>query len=159
MPTAPASPAAAPSVVDALRSSHRRILASAVTPALVTAVLVVALGAVRAGAAGALGGAVGSVLVFLFFGAGLWVMRATVGLSPQVAMLAAVGSYAGKVVLLAVALGLLKDVQSLDRTVFALGAFAVGTVWLLGEVLGFARARVPLVDPGQVSGAGREGAR
>ncbi|MGN6599571.1 MAG: hypothetical protein ACTHMW_09885 [Actinomycetes bacterium] len=149
MTTAPASPAAtSPSVVEALRTSHRRILLAAMLPAAVTAVLVVALGALRAGTAGAVGGAVGSVLVFLFFGAGLWVMRATAGLSPQVAMLAALASYAGKVILLAIALGLLKDVDALDRTVFALGAFAVGTVWLLGEVLGFARARVPLVDAG-----------
>lgn len=155
MPTAPASPAATPSVVDALRTSHRRILVSAMVPAAVTAVIVVALGALRAGSAGAVGGAVGSVLVFLFFGAGLWVMRATAGLSPQLAMLAAMASYAGKVVLLAVALGLLKDVSALDRTVFALGAFAVGTVWLLGEVLGFARARVPLVDPAASEGRSR----
>lgn len=153
MTTAPASPAAtSPSVVEALRTSHRRILLAAMLPAAVTAVLVVALGALRAGTAGAVGGAVGSVLVFLFFGAGLWVMRATAGLSPQVAMLAALASYAGKVILLAIALGLLKDVDALDRTVFALGAFAVGTVWLLGEVLGFARARVPLVDAGTGTG-------
>lgn len=135
-------------MLDSHRPDHQRtLIRSAVIPAAVAAVLAIAVGTLARGVPGLVGAVVGALLVVVFFGAGLWVVLATADLAPVVSMVAALGSYVGKVVLFGLALALLKDVETLDRTTFALAAVAVALVWMVGEVIGVARARTPLVDP------------
>jgi ATP synthase protein I len=110
------------------------------------AVVAVVLGAVLRGVPGLVGALLGAVLGL---GAGLittLVMRGTARTSPAGVMIGAMTSLAGKILLLMLFLVAFRDTTLFDNRAFGFTLLAVTIGWIAGEVVGFVRAKAPVLD-------------
>jgi ATP synthase protein I len=106
----------------------------------------VVLGAVLRGTPGLVGALLG---VVLGLAAGLvttLVMRGTARTSPAGVMIGAMTSLAGKILLLMLFLVAFRDTALFDNRVFGFALLAVTIGWIAGEVVGFVRAKAPVLD-------------
>ena len=104
------------------------------------------LGFVLRGVPGVVGALIGAVLGL---GAGLittLVMRGTARTSPAGVMIGAMTSLAGKILLLMLFLVAFRGTTLFDNRAFGFTLLAVTIGWIAGEVVGFVRARVPVLD-------------
>jgi ATP synthase protein I len=98
------------------------------------------------GTSGVVGALIGAVLGLL---AGLittLVMRGTARTSPAGVMLGAMVSLAGKVLLLMLFLVIFRGTTLFDNRAFGFTLLAVTVGWIAGEVVGFVRAKIPVLD-------------
>ena len=122
-------------------------MTSVVLPTLAVAVAAVLVAGVTAGPAGALGAAVGGMLVLGFFSLTHQVLGRTRDLPPELALVVALGLYTAKVVALALcfvalsASGLLGE--QLHRAGLALTVIVCTVVWTIAEVRAAMGARIP----------------
>lgn len=125
------------------------MLRTALWPGLATVVVGVALSAVFAGAAGAVGALIGGALAFASSLATLWLMRRTSALSPQVVMAAGIGGMLGKMILLLVVMIVLGEASWLHRESLAFTMLATVLVWAAMEAVAFRRTKIPtlIIDP------------
>jgi ATP synthase protein I len=110
------------------------------------AVAAVVLGAVLRGTPGLVGALLG---VALGLAAGLvttLVMRGTARTSPAGVMIGAMTSLAGKILLLMLFLVAFRDTALFDNRAFGFTLLAVTIGWIAGEVVGFVRAKAPVLD-------------
>ena len=110
------------------------------------AVIAVVLGAVLRGTPGVIGALLGAVLGLV---AGLittLVMRGTARTSPAGVMIGAMMSLAGKILLLMLFLVAFRDTTLFDNRAFGFTLLAVTVGWIAGEVVGFVRAKAPVLD-------------
>ncbi len=106
----------------------------------------VVLGAVLRGTPGLIGALIG---VVLGLAAGLvttLVMRGTARTSPAGVMIGAMTSLAGKILLLMLFLVAFRDTTLFDNRAFGFSLLAVTVAWIAGEVVGFVRAKAPVLD-------------
>ena len=106
----------------------------------------VVLGGVLRGTPGLVGALIG---VVLGLAAGLittLVMRGTARTSPAGVMIGAMTSLAGKILLLMLFLVAFRGTTLFDNRVFGFTLLAVTVGWIAGEVIGFVRAKVPVLD-------------
>jgi ATP synthase protein I len=106
----------------------------------------VVLGAVLRGTPGLVGALIG---VVLGLAAGLvttLVMRGTARTSPAGVMIGAMTSLAGKILLLMLFLVAFRDTTLFDNRAFGFSLLAVTVAWIAGEVVGFVRAKAPVLD-------------
>ncbi|WP_405145221.1 hypothetical protein OG589_00705 [Sphaerisporangium sp. NBC_01403] len=130
-----------------MQANDVRALKGAAVPTIAVGLVVVVVAALMAGTKGALGAAIGVVVVAAFFTAGLVAVTWAGRVSPQMMMLAAVLGYLVKVILLMVLLSSFSD-----ATAFAPGAFGWSVVictivWTIGEVRAFLKLKMLYVDP------------
>jgi ATP synthase protein I len=110
------------------------------------AVAAVVLGAVLRGTPGLVGALLG---VALGLAAGLvttLVMRGTARTSPAGVMIGAMTSLAGKILLLMLFLVAFRETTLFDNRAFGFSLLAVTLAWIAGEVVGFVRAKAPVLD-------------
>ena len=74
------------------------------------------------------------------------VMRGTARTSPAGVMIGAMASLAGKILLLMLFLVAFRGTTLFDNRAFAFTLLAVTIAWIAGEVVGFVRAKVPVLD-------------
>lgn len=135
----------APHVKTVLRlaaAMQRHALLIAVPVAVISAVAAVVL----RGTAGLVGALIGIVLGLV---AGLIttaVMRGTARTSPAGVMIGAMTSLAGKILLLMLFLVAFRGTTLFDNRAFAFTLLAVTIAWIAGEVVGFVRAKAPVLD-------------
>jgi ATP synthase protein I len=106
----------------------------------------VVLGAVLRGTPGLIGALIG---VVLGLAAGLvttLVMRGTARTSPAGVMIGAMTSLAGKILLLMLFLVAFRETTLFDNRAFGFSLLAVTLAWIAGEVVGFVRAKAPVLD-------------
>jgi ATP synthase protein I len=135
----------APHVRTVLRlaaAMQRHAVALAVPVAVVAAVLA----AVLRGTPGLIGAVIGAVLGLTAGAVSTLVMRGTARTSPAGVMIGAMTSFAGKVLLLMVFLVAFRGTTLFDNRAFGLTLLAVTVAWIAGEVVGFVRARPPVLD-------------
>jgi hypothetical protein len=119
------------------------MLRGGLIPAVVVAVVVVVLAGVLAGGAG-LGTAVfGAAVALVVCALGPLVMRWTASSAPVVVMGIAMISLVTKLAVLAVLLIVLDRLELVDTRIFALALGPVALVFVLGETVAFARAKIP----------------
>jgi ATP synthase protein I len=109
-------------------------------------VVAVVLGGVLRGRPGLVGALIG---VVLGLAAGLvttLVMRGTARTSPAGVMIGAMTSLAGKILLLMLFLVAFRGTTLFDNRVFGFALLAVTIGWIAGEVVGFVRAKAPVLD-------------
>jgi ATP synthase protein I len=109
-------------------------------------VVAVVLGGVLRGTPGLVGALIG---VVLGLAAGLvttLVMRGTARTSPAGVMIGAMTSLAGKILLLMLFLVAFRGTTLFDNRVFGFALLAVTIGWIAGEVVGFVRAKAPVLD-------------
>lgn len=129
----------------------RQLLAGGATLGHAAALIVVGVLFFVRGPAGALSGAISALAVLAFFGLGQLVQILVADSSPQVVMAAALGSYAFRVGLPAIALIAIgsnpERLAGMDRVSVAVAAISVVLAWLAGEIWAFSRLRIPIFDP------------
>ena len=135
----------APHVASVLRlaTTMQRI---ALILAGAVAVIGVVLGFALRGAPGAVGAVIGGVVALGLGLLGTVVMSRTARATPAGVMVGALGAFTGKLAFLLVFLLLMRGTTLFDNQAFAFSMLAVTVAYIVGEVVGFVRAKVPVVD-------------
>lgn len=138
-------PKDAPHVASVLKlaAAMQRI---AVTLAIAAAVLAMVVGFLLRGTPGLVGALVGGVIAGGLGWLGTFVMAKTARATPAGVMVGAMGSFGAKIVFLLVFLLLFRGTTLFDNRVFAFTMLAVTAAYILGEVIGFVRTRIPVLD-------------
>jgi ATP synthase protein I len=114
--------------------------------AVPVAVAAVGLATVLRGTPGLVGAVIGALLGLVAGAVSTLVMRGTARTSPAGVMIGAMASFAGKVLLLMLFLVAFRGTTLFDNRAFGLTLLAVTVAWIAGEVVGFVRARPPVLD-------------
>ncbi|GAA4619803.1 hypothetical protein [Saccharopolyspora hordei] len=123
------------------------MLRTAIWPGVVTVVVGAVVATALVGASGLFGALVGGVVAFGSSLLTIWLMRFTGGMSPHFVMVAALGGYVGKMLVLLVVMTLLGGVEALHRESLAFTMLATVLVWAGAEVVAFKRTRTPTIIP------------
>jgi ATP synthase protein I len=142
--TAP-EPKDAPHVATVLRlaSAMQRY---AVIVTAVVAVLALVVAFLMRGGPGLLGALVGAVIAAGLGWLGTWVMARTARATPAGVMIGAMTAFGAKILFMLVFLLLFQGTTMFDNRSFAFTMLAVTVAWIIGEVIGFVRTRIPAVD-------------
>jgi ATP synthase protein I len=123
------------------------ILRGAAVPTVVAAVVVIAAAALLAGAKGAVGAALGVVIVAVFFSVGVAAIGWASRVNPLMMLNVALLTYLVKIILLAVLLVAFKGTTAFDTKAFAWSILVSTLVWIGAELRTFSRQRILYVDP------------
>ena len=115
---------------------------------LVVGVVGTVIGTVLEGSKGLIAGALGTIIVLVFFSVGQVVLGAVLKNNPQNAMLVAMTLYLVKIGVLLGLLLLLQDATFFAPKVFAAVIVACTLAWTFVEVWIFSRTKVLYVEPG-----------
>jgi ATP synthase protein I len=141
----PDEPVDAPHVRTVLRLAQM-MQRTALLVGVPVGIVAVVLGLVLRGTPGLLGALIGTVLALGAGAVSTLVMRGTARTSPAGVMIGAMAAFAGKVLLLMLFLVGFRGTTLFDNRAFGLAMLAVTVAWILGEVIGFIRAKPPVVD-------------
>ena len=114
--------------------------------AVVVGVIAVVVGVLVRGVPGLVGALVGAVIAGGLGWVGVWVMARTARATPAGVMLGAMTAFAGKLLFLLVFLLLFQGTTLFDNRAFAFSMLGVTAAWIVGEIVGFVRTRVPAID-------------
>lgn len=123
------------------------MLRTALVPGAVTAVLGAIVATVLFGVSGLVSALIGGVVAFGSSVLTIWLMRTTGGMNPMFVMVAALGGYIGKMVVLLVVMTLLGWVEGIHRESLAFTMLATIMVWAGAEVVAFKRTKIPTIVP------------
>jgi FtsH-binding integral membrane protein len=123
------------------------LLRGSLLPTLAAAAVCVVVG-LFSGPREAWSAAFGALLVILFFGAGLLVMKGSADRAPTTVMLLVMVTYTVKVLLLGATLFLLRDAAWLSGFAAGLAITVCTLVWLFFELRAYRRLRIFAFDPG-----------
>jgi ATP synthase protein I len=126
------------------------MLRAALIPTLVVGSGATVIGGVFVGANGVWAALIGTALVVVFFGLGILLLGRTAGREPAVTLVAALGLYVGKVVVIGGTFITLDATGALrgfaDHLVLGVTVIACTLAWTIGEMYGAVRARQPIYD-------------
>jgi ATP synthase protein I len=142
--TAP-EPKDAPHVATVLRLASAMQRYAVIVTAVVT-VLALVVAFLMRGGPGLLGALVGAVIAAGLGWLGTWVMARTARATPAGVMIGAMTAFGAKILFMLVFLLLFQGTTLFDNRSFALAMLAVTAAWIIGEVVGFVRTRIPAVD-------------
>ncbi|GAA2399559.1 hypothetical protein GCM10010420_27540 [Streptomyces glaucosporus] len=131
-----------------MQSNDARILRGAAIPSACAGLVGVVVGAVVAGAEGALGAGLATVLVVAFFGVGLHVLGRVGRKWPELLLGMGFLVYTTQVIVMLLLLKLLRDATFMDGRVFGLTALACLLVWLAAQAWAQTRVKALYVEPG-----------
>ncbi|GAA2778396.1 hypothetical protein [Saccharopolyspora taberi] len=124
------------------------MLRTAVLPGAVTVALGAVVATVLVGVTGLVGALIGGVVAFASSLLTIWLMRTTGGMNPMFVMVAALGGYIGKMVVLLVVMTLLGGIEAIHRESLAFTMLATILVWAGAEVVAFKKTKIPTIVPG-----------
>jgi ATP synthase protein I len=136
----------APHVATVLRLAGAMQRIALVLSVAVAVVAVAVATLLRGGGEGLAGAVIGALLGI---GAGLLgtvVMRGTARATPAGVMIGAMAAFTGKIVVLMVFLIAFRETALFDNETFAFTLLAVTAAYIVGEVIGFVRTRIPVLD-------------
>ncbi|MDA3628005.1 hypothetical protein OU415_21410 [Saccharopolyspora sp. WRP15-2] len=133
---------------ETVRRLASAMLRTAVWPGVATVVVAAVVATALVGTPGLLGALVGGVVAFGSSLLTIWLMRFTGGMNPHFVMVAALGGYVGKMLVLLVVMTLLGGVEALHRESLAFTMLATVMVWAGAEVVAFKRTKIPTIVPG-----------
>jgi ATP synthase protein I len=126
------------------------MLRAALIPTVAVGAGATITGGVLAGSDGVWGAVIGVALVIVFFGLGVLLLGRTAGKEPAYALVAALGLYVGKVVVIGGTFITLDATGALqgfaDHLVLGVTVIACTLAWTVGEMVGAVRARQPIYD-------------
>ncbi|MFJ1579396.1 hypothetical protein ACIOGX_30765 [Streptomyces sp. NPDC088147] len=131
----------------------RNLLHTAVPTAAVGVVAAVVSGVV-AGGKGALGAAVGTLVVIFFMGMGLWVLQRTAKSLPQLFQAMGLMLYTAQLLLVLIFVAAFKDTTLFHPKAFALTLVVTTLVWVAAQARAHMKAKILYVDP-ESSSAGK----
>ena len=124
------------------------MLRSAGVATLLVGVVGTVIGTVVAGSQGLIAGALGTLIVLVFFSVGQLVLGSVLKNNPQNAMMVAMALYLVKIGVLLILLLVLQDATFFAPKVFAGVIVACTLAWTFVEVWVFSRTKVLYVEPG-----------
>jgi len=130
-----------------MQAHDARIIRGAAVPTAVVAVPLVVIAGLLEGAKGAVGAALGVILVAAFFTAGVVVLGWAAKINPVAMMNVAIATYVVKALALLLVLVSLGDTTLFDRRAFGLSILVAAVVWMAGEVWAFSRLKILYVEP------------
>lgn len=130
-----------------MRSQDARILRSAAVPTLVAGVVAMVCCLLLAGTQGLVGAVLGVLLVVLFFALGQLALGYCSTHFPMALLPAALGVYVVQILLVAIATGLLRQVDFFDSQSFGFTALACTLIWMAGQIRGFVKTKTFYVEP------------
>lgn len=139
-----------------MHPADAKILKTAALPTLVLGTACTALAAATVGAKGALGAALATLIVALFFSIGQSVLSNVVRNNPTMALTVALMIYLAKVGVLLGFLLVFKDTTLFDKKAFGLTLLLLTLVWTAAEVWVFSRMNVLVVNDGRGGQSGDE---
>jgi ATP synthase protein I len=142
--TAP-EPKDAPHVATVLRLASAMQRHAVIVTAVVALIALVAALVLR-GVPGLVGALVGAVIAGGLGWLGTWVMAMTARATPAGVMIGAMTAFGAKILFMLVFLLLFQGTTLFDSRSFAFTILAVTMAWIIGEVVGFVRTRIPAVD-------------
>lgn len=133
-----------------MHTSDARMLRGAAIPTSVVGVGAVVIGLLTAGAKGALAAALASVVVIAFFSVSALVVSWASRLSAQTMMLAALASYAVKILAVMVLVTAIDGVSAFDTRVFGWTVIGLALLWIGAEFRVVLQRRPYIDDPENV---------
>ncbi|MEV5894591.1 hypothetical protein [Nonomuraea fuscirosea] len=130
-----------------MQANDVRVLKSAAIPTLAVGVVAVVVALLAAGGKGALGAAIGALLVGIFFSISVVAVSYAARVSPQMMAIAAMLSYLVKVVVIMLVLSAFGDTTAWDSRAFAWTVVVCTLVWTAFEVRAFIKTKMLYVDP------------
>ncbi|MFJ7997812.1 hypothetical protein ACIQ7D_11795 [Streptomyces sp. NPDC096310] len=124
----------------------RNLLHTAVPTAAVGAVAA-AVSAVVAGGKGALGAAVGALVVIVFMGIGLVVLERTAKSLPHLFQAMGLMLYTAQLLLLVIFVGLFKNTTLFEPKAFAFTLVVATLVWIAAQARAHMKAKILYVEP------------
>ncbi|MER8027725.1 hypothetical protein ABTZ78_01930 [Streptomyces bauhiniae] len=128
-------------------SNDVRILAQAAVPTAAVGAIAAVVSAVVAGGKGAIGAVVGTLIVILFMGIGLYVLQRTARSFPQLFQMMGLLLYAAQLLLLVVFVGLFKNTTLFNPRAFAVVLVVATLTWIAAQARAHMRAKILYVDP------------
>ncbi len=119
-------------------------------------VIVVIIAAVVSGGSAALGAALGTSLVIVFFSVGQFALGTVLRTNPQMALTMAMTIYLVKIGVLLVILVLFADTTAFNTKSFALAILICTLVWTVIEVWIFGTTKVLYVEPNSTENSSSE---
>ncbi|MGW3469723.1 hypothetical protein ACWDKQ_14930 [Saccharopolyspora sp. NPDC000995] len=133
---------------EIVRRLASAMLRTAVWPGVATVAVGAIVATVLVGLPGLIGALVGGVVAFASSLLTIWLMRFTGGMNPHFVMVAALGGYIGKMIVLLVVMTLLGGIDVIHRESLAFTMLATVMVWAGAEVVAFKRTKIPTIVPG-----------
>lgn len=128
-------------------SNDVRTLIQAAVPTAAVGAVAVAVGGAAEGGPGAIGGVVGTLLVILFMGTGLYVLQWIAKSVPHLFQAMGLLLYLAQLLLMFFFLALFKDTTLFHPTVFALSLLVCTLTWVAAQARAHMRAKLPYVQP------------
>ncbi|MEU3164201.1 hypothetical protein [Streptosporangium sp. NPDC006930] len=131
-----------------MQANDVRVLKGAVIPTAAAGVVVVLAATLLSGGRGALGAALGLLVVAVFFTVSLVAVSYASRISPAMMMVAAIVTYAVKVLIIMALLKVFESATAFEPRAFGWSAIVCTVVWTAGEMWGFMKTKMLYVDPG-----------
>lgn len=128
-------------------SNDVRILAQAAVPTAAVGAIAAVVSGVVAGGKGAIGAVVGTLIVILFMGIGLYVLQRTARSFPQLFQMMGLLLYAAQLLLLVVFVGLFKNTTLFNPRAFAIVLVVATLTWIVAQARAHMKAKILYVDP------------
>lgn len=132
-----------------MQPSDARILRGAAIPSALAGVAAVLAGLLLAGAKGALGAAIATVVVMAFFGISVVAVSYASKISAQMMFAAAVFSYITKIFAMFALVALFKDASAWNPQAFAWSVIALTLVWIGFEIRTTLKTKMLYVEPAE----------
>ncbi|MET9518558.1 hypothetical protein [Streptomyces sp. NPDC002994] len=127
-------------------STARNLLPVALPTAAAGAVAVV-VSAVVAGGKGAIGAVVGTLVVMLFMGIGLFVLERTAKSLPHLFQAMGLMLYTAQLLLLFIFVAVFKNTTLFNPRAFAISLIVATVVWVAAQIRAHMKAKILYVDP------------
>ncbi|WP_258572508.1 hypothetical protein [Actinomadura parmotrematis] len=132
-----------------MHSSDARILRGAAIPSGLAGIAAIAVALLLGGAKGALGAAIGTVVVLVFFSISVVAVSYASRISPQMMFAAAAFSYIAKVLVMLVLVAAFQDVTAWNPAAFAYTVIALTLVWIGAEIRHTVKTKQLYIDEPQ----------
>jgi ATP synthase protein I len=139
------APKDAPHVASVLKLANA-MQRNALVLSMIVGMAAIGVGYLMRGGSGAVGAVVGAVIGGVLGYLGTFVMARTARATPAGVMIGAMAAFTGKIAFLMVFLLMFRGTTLFDNQAFAFTMLAVTAAWIAGEVIGFVRTRIPVVD-------------
>ncbi|MFD4790245.1 hypothetical protein ACFWN1_24960 [Streptomyces sp. NPDC058459] len=128
-------------------SNDARILAQTAVPTAAVGAIAAVVSGVVAGGKGAIGAVVGTLVVVLFMGIGLYVLQRTARSFPQLFQMMGLLLYAAQLLLLVIFVGLFKNTTLFNPRAFAVVLVVATLTWIAAQARAHLKAKILYVDP------------
>ncbi|MFH9662926.1 hypothetical protein ACH4NF_32600 [Streptomyces sp. NPDC017248] len=136
-------------------SNDARILTQAAVPTAAVGAVTAVVSAVVAGGKGAIGAVVGTLVVIVFMGLGLYVLQRTAKSFPQLFQMMGLMLYAAQLLLLVIFVALFKNTTLFNPRAFAIALVVTTLAWIAAQTRAHLKAKILYVDPEASSKGGK----